>query len=166
MQVRRPKSYWLECLVYILISEGAIKIEGKSYAELAVALFDAVNNEFTPYFNSDGKVSPIADPMLKNNVAWNWERPAFETFMRRIRESLKLANRALYEEEEQAINLWQKVFGNDFFPSTLENSLAAFSKAALIGGLRTTSNGLIGINTEKTTSWSIPQHKFYGEDED
>ena len=165
MNILRPKSYWLECLIYNLVSKMVIKTDGKSYAELSYDILNAINIEFTPYLNTKDKVPPISDPMLKNNVAWNWERSAFETFMRRVEESLKWASRALEEEQEQAINLWKKVFGNDFFPSNLENSLSTYSRAALTGSLHTSPNGLIGITVEKNPSLPIPQHKFYGEDE-
>ena len=56
--------------------------------------------------------------MLGHNVAFNWERAAFETFMARLDESVGWAERALTktkDEIDEAVALWQKVFGDKYF---------------------------------------------------
>ena len=133
----RPKSYWLECLVYHQINDGKVTTAGRSYAELFQVLLSSIVQDFSSFLTACETVPPIMDPMLENNVAHNWERVAFEAFMRRADETLKWAERALSEEsEDKAIVLWQKVFGEDWFPTQVDVQKAMrLREAALTGSL-------------------------------
>lgn len=110
MVYRRPKSYWLECILVNLIDRKKIEFDGRSYAEIFSTLLNEIYLDFESDFEKEKAVPKVPDPMLGNNVAWNWERSEFETFMRRVEECSKWAIRALESnDEEEAIGLWQNV---------------------------------------------------------
>jgi hypothetical protein len=170
MIYRRPKSYWLECLVVRHISEGWVTTDGKSYAELFADLLASIESRFLKIFQDEDTTPPeIPDPMLSNNVAWNWERAEFETFMRRVQESRRLTERALAAEHEtDAVELWQRVFNREdeeVFPATVDNTLHAISRAAKAGRpLRITTSGIVLLKpSAETPSWPSPAHRFYGD---
>ena len=107
----------------------------------------------------------ILDPMLGNNVAHNWERPAFETFMRRIDKSLGWAERAIAEDdEEKAIELWQKVFGEEWFPTEVEAQKAMRLRAAVLAGaVFVTPEGRVVTGKQERPAIQVPPQRFYGE---
>jgi hypothetical protein len=169
MKRHRPKSYWLESLVHKHAKAGKLAIENSSYGELFLSLMIAIQDEFQDALERPGSVPIIKDPMLGNNVAKSWTRAEFETFMSRIDESRKVANRALItDDEEEAIKLWQRLFNDDdgivFFPQTVDETL----REALAGkGLLVTSSGSVLARPSTTEkSWSIPAHRNFGEDHD
>jgi hypothetical protein len=106
--------------------------------------------------------------MLGNNVAWNWERSEFETFMRRVEECSKWAIRALESnDEEESIGMWQNIFNRDdqeeFFPTIVEDSVKELAAARNAGTIRVTSSGtLLTGSVPGVTSWASPDHRFYG----
>ena len=166
MQRNRPKSYWLEALVYRHVEKGWITTEGKSYEELFTDLLRSVHGHFLPKLKEKDGVPKISDPMLGNNVAHNWERPAFESFMRRLEESIGWAERALDKDQNQldeAVTLWQKVFGEEYFTGT--NTLRKRQKAAWLGvsGGYVGSSGTVSVEKPKNEkSVKPPKHGFYG----
>jgi hypothetical protein len=107
---------------------------------------------------------------LENNVAWNWERAEFETFMRRVDQSRSWATRALESDcEADAIELWQKVFNregeDEYFPSIVEDTAKAMAAARVANSLRVTSTGaLVTGRLPGTPSVPSPVHQFYGDD--
>lgn len=171
MIYRRPKSYWLECMVYRHISRGWVQTEGQSFAELFTALLGSILEQYQSKLDQDGAVPAIPDPRLGNNVAWNWERSEFESFMRRIKESQGWAQRALKcgdDEFEEAVSLWQNVFngnGYEMFPTLIDETSAAVIKAARSGqGLFVTATGRVLAQKPSTTpAWAAPPHRFYGQ---
>ncbi len=165
MCYRRPKSYWLECLIYHQINDGKVTTKGRSSAELFQLVLASIVQDFRQDLEKAGKVPEIPDPMLGNNVAHNWERAAFETFMRRVDESLGWAERAIAEDDvEQVVALWQKVFGEEWFPSEVEAQKAIrLRDAALAGNLFVTSNGRVTIGRPERQSVQVPPQRFYGE---
>ena len=104
--------------------------------------------------------------MLGNNVAKTWTRDEFETFMRRIEESKRLAERAMEEDdEEKAIKLWQELFNDDdgveYFPTVVEESL---TKSLSGNSLLISSSGQVLANPSKIEkSWQSPPHRNYGD---
>ncbi|MBN2502994.1 MAG: hypothetical protein JXB38_19600 [Anaerolineales bacterium] len=167
----RPKSYWLECMVFNFIDQGIITTEGNGYAVLFRDILATINSKYSPYLEKDDKVPEISDPMLKHNVAFNWERSDFETFMRRIKESYKWANNALEEhrEESEAIELWQKVFNTDeeeWFQSYLYDKIGASLGQAISAGTAGVDRktGRLTPDRSNQTTRDYPTHNFYGED--
>ena len=116
----------------------------------------------------DGGVPKIPDPMLVNNVAFNWERSAFESFMRRLDESIGWAERALEMDRDQideAVTLWQKVFGEEYFTDSV--ALRKRQKAAWLGagGGWVGSSGVVSVDKPKHEKGVTPRkHRFYGDE--
>jgi hypothetical protein len=165
MERRRPKSYWLECIVVYHIDKS-IDTESKSYAELFAELLGAIYDKFSYTLDNTDKAPRISDPMLGHNVAFNWERSHFETFMRRIDESRRWAEKANAKEEtEDCIKLWRKVFG-EAFPETVEEYAQNIAEASAVGGLFVTSQGRVLTKQPSSgIATGVPSHRFYGDNE-
>ncbi len=168
MQRNRPKSYWLEALVYRHVYMGWVTTAGKSHAELFTDLLRSVRGRFQDKLDKGG-VPSIPDPMLGNNVAFNWERSAFESFMRRLNESIGWADRALEKDREQidqAIELWQKVFGEEYFTDspTLRQRQTADWLSVAGGGWVGSSGGVSVDKPKQEKSVKPPKHGFYGDE--
>jgi hypothetical protein len=168
MVYRRPKSYWLECMVYHRIADGTISTKGISYAELFRDLLSSIYDDFLPYLRRDEAVPQIKDPMLGNNVAHNWERNAFESFMRRVEESHRWAERALEQDDEseaEAAELWQKVFGEEWFPLNVDQEKAKhLSAATLAGNIFVTPTGRVLTERPSSSHVQPSPQRFYGRD--
>ncbi len=168
MQRNRPKSYWLEALVYRHIDKGWVATAGKSYAELFTDFLRSARGRFQDELDKGG-VPSIQDPMLGNNVAFNWERPAFEAFMRRLDESIGWAERALEKDRDQideAIELWQKVFGDEYFTDSpaLRKRQTADWLGAVGGGWVGSSGGVSVDQPKREKGVKPPKHRFYGDE--
>ncbi len=167
MQRRRPKSYWLEALVYQHLSEGWIATDGKGYAELFTDLLHSIQDRFQPALDGEW-VPEIPDPMLKqNNVAFNWEWSAFKSFMTRLNESIGWAERALVkssDELDDAIALWQKVFGLEYFTNSATARKLQLAEWIGQGPVFVTGAGLV-LNQPPAMVRSVESrpHRFYGD---
>ncbi len=166
MQPRRPKSYYLEALTYQHLSQGWVTTAGLSDAEMFTDLLRSVRDRFQPTLDS-GRVPEIPDPLLDHNIAFNWERPAFESFMARLTESIRWAERALAKERDQlddAIELWQKVFGAEFYPNSEEARLLQEAEWRARGPVFVTSTGrVLSEAPAGERAVESPRHRFYGD---
>jgi hypothetical protein len=166
MKRRRPKSYWLECIVSKHANVDNLNVKDASWGELFLSLLSSVYNDFYDNWKNSKGVPVIKDPMLGNNVAKTWTRDEFETFMRRIEESKRLAERAIEaDDEEKAIELWQELFNDDdgieYFPTVVEESLV---KSLSGNGLFISHSGQVLANPSKIEkSWQSPPHRNYGD---
>lgn len=166
MKYRRPKSYWLECMIYKHVKANALKVENASYGELFLSLIAAIYNSFLATWKKEDGVPVIKDPMLGNNVAKSWTRAEFETFMRCIEESKKIAERALEaDDEEIAIKLWQRLFNENSddepFPTTIDEVLKSLISR---NSLFVSESGRVLAQPSKIEkSWQSPSHSFFGE---
>ena len=167
MKRRRPKSYWLECMVFKHAKAGKLAIEGSSFGELFLSLLTAIQDDYQDAVEKPESVPMIKDPMFGHNVAKSWTREEFETFMRRVDESKKIAERALDTDDEgKAIELWQRLFNDDdgviYFPDMVDETL----RGAIAGkDLFAASSGSILVQPSTTVkSWPIPSHRNFGED--
>ncbi len=161
----RPKGYWMEALVYRHLDKGWVETEGKGYAELFTDLLRSVQAKFLPKL-SDGGVPRIPDPMLSHNLAFNWERTAFESFMRRLEESIGWAERALAKDEEDldaAVALWKKVFGAEYFTDTERARKMYRAERLARGTIFVTPSGKVSDRKPKDErAVEAPRHRFYG----
>ncbi len=166
MQRRRPKSYWMESLVYQHLNNGWVTTEGKGYAELFLDLIRSMYDRFQPALDGDG-VPAIPDPMLGNNVAETWERLAFESFMARLDESIGWAERAIEktsDELDDAVKLWQKVFGEDYFTDSADTRRLQMADWMGSGAIFVTGVGRIsGTRPSIEPSVQSRPHRFYGD---
>lgn len=164
---KRPKSYWLECLVVRHISRGWVATEGLSYAELFANLLKSIYDRFEVHLEDPSAKPPrIPDPMLGNNVAFNWQRRHFEGFMERIRQSEGWARRALALDDtkiEDVVALWQNVFKNTF-PTTDQIRAKEYAEARKTGSIYVTPRGHV-LTTAPVTAPSVqsPTHRFFGD---
>lgn len=167
MKNRKPKSYWLGALLVYHIQEGNLNMT----EPLAVLFHDLLNAVYCQYdhlqWTSKGGTPNIPDPMLDHNISWNWSRTHFETFMRRIDEGRRWAAKALEtDNRETAIEYWQRIFGEEYFPSDVEVAAAHLAKKGLPGKSFVSSTGLVlpsqpafGMYTPTVTT------KFHGIDQ-
>ena len=163
---RRPKSYWLESLVVQHIRRGWVSSAGKGYALLIAETLRSIHDRFTPVLEEDGMTPWIPDAMLTNNVAWNWERTHFETFMRRLDEAVRWAEEAVEtEEKELAVSLWRRIFGDAWFPSTedVEAEYRQLGRLSGAGKLLVAPTGLVAASLPAfPRSIPAPATRFHG----
>ena len=100
-QRMRPKSYWLESMVVRHIRREWVTTANKGDATLLADLFDSIYDRFKPVLDREEETPFIPDAKLRNPVAWNWRRTAFETFMRRLDETRKLARAAVDTSDDE-----------------------------------------------------------------
>lgn len=168
MVYQKPKSYWILSLVIHHVRKEDGLDMSKSIGEIFHDFCDAVYKQYNHLLTTSGTATPnIADPMLDHNVSWNWDRSHFETFMRRLDDGRKWSGKALEAEDRNtAIEYWQKLFGEEYFPNNVDE--AAENRAANIwpGKSYVTSSGLISSNKpqdEKSTP--VPKTTYHGEEE-
>lgn len=146
MVYRRPKSYWLGALVvhHVRMNDGLDM--SRSLAELFHDLCDAVYRQYDHLLHVSDTATPnIPDPMLDHNISWNWDRSHFETFMRRLDDGREWASKALDSDvgREEAIGWWQKTFGEDYFPETVDDTASQLAASVLPGKSYITSSGIV-----------------------
>jgi hypothetical protein len=145
MKTRKPKSYWLGALVVHHVQKENGLDMTLPLAVLFRDLLDAIYNQYrVTLVTSDTATPNIKDPLLGHNISWNWSRSHFETFMRRLDDGRTWASKALEtDDREKAIELWQKLFGEDYFPTTIDEKAAEIARAGLPGMSLVTGTGLV-----------------------
>ncbi len=166
----QAKSFWIEALVVDLIRSGAIIFKDKSLAEVVANAFSAIENRCAPYLAFADAKPFIPDPMiplLNRNVAFNWERGDFETFMRRIDEAVTQSTKAVAATTAaDAVTAWQKLFGDEWFPTTIEEETKAANAAALAAATAVSRTGAVILNPgPQVHATPTPAHKYHGEEE-
>jgi len=165
MKIMKPKSYWLEALVVYHVTNGSIDMQ-QSLAEVFRDLMSAIYIKFAPILGrEDGATPHIPDPMLGDDISWNWERIYFETFMHRVKEAENAATKALQtDKQEEAVKLWQIVFGEDKFPKDVKHATQKLAEAAP-GIAFVSSVGFIHTQQPSFGKYVASQStKFYGEE--
>ena len=166
MKTRLPKSYWLGALVIHHIRKDDGLDTTISLAELFHDLCDAVYLQYDHLLHTSETATPnIPDPLLDHNISWNWERSHFETFMRRLDDGRKWSKQALdCDDREEAIELWQKIFGEEYFPTSIENAASRMAKSLSPGSTSVTSSGLIVQSSQATPrDTSVRGTTFHGD---
>jgi hypothetical protein len=164
MKNRKPKSYWLGALLVFHIQKGSLDTS-QSLAVLFHDLLDAIYRQYQCLlWLSDEATSNIPDPMLEHNISWNWSRTHFETFMRRIDEGRQWAAKALEtDNREKAIAYWQKIFGEEYFPSEVETAASTLASTGFPGKSYVSSTGLILPSQPASGLYTATQAtKFHG----
>lgn len=163
MIYKKPKSYWMECLVFNKVTSGQVKMD-KSLSEVFSDSVDLIYKGFEKHLEEKNTVPQIKDPKLGNNIAGNWKRSDFETFMSRLDEARKWAKKALEEDDkDKAIELWQKIFEEDYFPTSIDDDAKALADAIKTTEVSVTSLGIVTVGRTGSKSIEIPSHRFYGE---
>lgn len=165
MKARKPKSYWLGALlVHHIQKEHGLDMT-QPLAVLFRDLLNGVYNQYRVVLDTSDTATPnIKDPLLGHNISWNWSRSHFETFMRRLDDGRTWATKALEtDDREKAIGLWQKIFGEDYFPTTIDEKAAVLAGAGLPGKSYVTGSGLIVPAQTATTPLTATQPtRFHG----
>lgn len=145
MKSRKPKSYWLGALLLHHVQKDNGLDMSKALSELFHDLLDAIYRQYDHLLYVSETATPnIPDPLLDHNISWNWSRTHFETFMRRLDDGRCWAAKALESEDrETAIGWWQKIFGEEYFPSEIEQAAANLARAGLPGQSIVTVSGLV-----------------------
>jgi len=168
MKNRRPKSYWLGALVIHHIRKENGLNTFLSLAELFRDLCDAIHQQYDHLlWTSDTATPSIADPLLGHDISWNWKRSHFETFMQCMNDGRKWATKALESEDrDESISWWQKIFGEEYFPTQAEADEAAACHAfqGLPGESYVTGTGLV-VPDKPSSGIYTPIHRttFHGE---
>ena len=169
MKIRKPKSCWLGALVVHHIRRANGLDTTLSLAELCRDLCAAIYSQYDHLLWTSETATPnIPDPMLGHNISWNWGRSHFETFMRRLDDGRKWATKALDSDERAtAIEYWQRVFGEGYFPSEVEESAAHLAGLGYPGQAWVAGTGWI-VSDRITTTKTIPVQPttFHGEEKD
>jgi hypothetical protein len=163
MKTRKPKSYWLGALLIHQVQDGKIDTT-KSLAECFRDLLDSIYGKYACLLGRTDDATPnIPDPMLGHNVSWNWSRTHFQTFMRRLNDGRTSAANALEaSERDTAIEWWQKVFGEDYFPSQVQEAAACLAAAGLPGLAAVAKSGLILPAQPASSATPSLRTKFHG----
>jgi hypothetical protein len=136
MQVRRPKSYLLEVIVFQALEGEHVITEDRGMAAVVAGFFEYVADKWAELMDQGTGVPRVFDPQLGNLLSGNWERSHFETFMRRVGEAKKAALKAVAFEEDddltRAAEQWQSIFG-EYWPSENEVKQLARDEA---GGIQ------------------------------
>lgn len=166
MKTRKPKSYWLGALVVHHIRRDSGLDTALSLAELFRDLCDAIYCQYD-HLLWTGKTTPnIPDPVLGHNISWNWGRSHFTTFMRQLDDGRKWATKALDSDERAtAIEYWQRVFGDEYFPSEVEKFAAHLARVGYPGQAWVAGTGRI-VSDRTTTVKTTPVQPttFHGEE--
>ncbi len=165
MKIMKPKSYWLEALVVYHIKNSSLDMD-QSLPEIFHDLMSAIYNKFAPILGrEDGATPHIPDPMLGNDISWNWDRSHFETFMHRVEEAENTTKKALQtEDQEEAIKLWQTIFGEEYFPKDTKQAVRKLAEAAP-GKASVSSAGIITTLRPALGKYIVSkQTTYYGED--
>jgi hypothetical protein len=142
MKTRKPKSYWLSVLVLQELDDLDASL---AMGQLFHDLLDGIYCRYDHLLTTSTTATPnLKDPMLGHNVSWNWSRAHFETFMRRIDEGRQKSQQALAESDrEAAIAAWQEVFGEEYFPSSVETEAKNLATSMRPGKSFVASSGLV-----------------------
>jgi hypothetical protein len=166
MNNRRPKSYWLGALVVHHVRRDGGLDMSQPLAVIFRDLLDAIYLQYDHLLRVSGTATPhIPDPLLGHDVSWNWSRTHFETFMRRIYEGRQLADQALDSaERDDAIALWQRIFGEEYFPADVSETVGRLATQGWPGRAFVGASGLV-TSTRPVSGGSIPTRAttFHGD---
>lgn len=129
---RRPKSYVLEVMLLYGVEDGDLALCDRSRSENVHDAFVYVADKYAELMDSGSEAPRIRDPQISDTfITRGWSREHFETFMRRIREARRAAERALAAKDEASASVeWKRVFGSRW-PSDDEVKEAARAEALL-----------------------------------
>lgn len=166
MKTREPKSYWLGALLVYHCRAGNLDF-GKSIGELFRDLVDAIYRQYHSVLNLPNGATPnIEDPMVGNILTWNWQRAHFETFMRRLDDARKRADKALgAKTREEAVKMWQRIFGEDYFPTTVGETAQKTASASWPGVAYVTNSGLVTPVRPASGATATRPTTFHGQDD-
>lgn len=161
MVYMKPKSYVLECLVYHAFNNEGVDGNGSSHGPLFADVLGHLVDRLGPAIDAGG-VPNVADPMTGKNVAAGWEHSHAKALLTRLREDAVTARRAVdADDEDEAIELWSRVFPDDF-PTDNGSSKSALRELLLGGKGAVTPAGVL-LNTQRPGAVPLPRTHAYGD---
>lgn len=105
----KPKGFWVECLAGENFDQNQ-----EDYASHFIKVLENIFNKYSEAVS----VPELNDPGLpEKKIMTSMTVKEFEIFMGAVNECLALAREAYDEEdEEKSSEIWQKIFGEEFFP--------------------------------------------------
>lgn len=162
MTIRRPKSYLLEVMVLRAVENNAICTDGASWPALLGGLFGHWASKYADLMDEGSGVPRVLDPQVGHLISSSWSRNEFETFLRRVRDAERAAERALEAENEaEAAEEWGTLFAKHW-PSAAELEEEAEREARDLGPGRSSiaSSGLVLGTSERTIP--VPRTRYHG----
>jgi len=162
MTYMRPKSYWLECLVFHAFNKGSVAEDGMSAGPLFADLLEHLVDRLGPAVDGGG-VPRISDPMLGGNVAAGWEHSHAKALVDRLRTDASYARQAVEcEDDDESVELWTKVFPG-MFPSDPSETRDALSSMLLGSRASVTASGIV-VPSRSSGTVDLPPGRAYGDD--
>ena len=162
MQRRKTKSYLLEVIMFHAVTGGNVELAGRSTAQNLCDFFEYIEAKWRSLMDQGSGTPRVLDPQL--GTVLKWERPHFETFMRRIREAAKAARKAIDTDSEQdAAEQWEKVFG-DLWPTAeeVEEEARHAAEEGQPGSAFVGATGAVGTSAA-VGGFRSPPTTFHGE---
>ena len=131
-----------------------------SDAEALVEVMEALNTCLKS-FNTKPQV---LNPSLQSeDLAERWDDDHFRIFKEKFDWATQKARQALDErDKDKSIELWQDIFGANYFPKTLEGA-AKVVEAVSAGGAYVSSTGQVSIGKPQDEKGVlIPRHRSFG----
>ena len=101
--------------------------------------------------------------MSSEDLAEDWDDEHFKIFKRKFDSATQKARKAYDEKDkEKSINLWQELFGQSYFPKTLDNG-AKTAEAVSAGTAYVNSKGNVILGKpERERGLPIKEHRSFG----
>jgi Second Messenger Oligonucleotide or Dinucleotide Synthetase domain len=161
----RPKSYWLGALLLQIIDEHGFD-DAMTQGELFHWLVSEIHAKYRVTLDTSTTATPnIKDPILGHNISWNWGRNAFEMFMSRLKEAADWSADAIANEasKEDAIKLWQKIFGSEYFPTSIEDEAKSLAQSLRPGNAFVEPSGRVVASAfASAVAVAAPVTRFHG----
>ena len=137
---KKPKSYWLEVLVYDAIRAGLVRPEEGHPQALRDVLKYAVDK--LGVWTDLGIAPTLNDPVLGLSITGGWPIEHWQSFVVKLRSALETADRALAETDDaKAAEQWAKLFG-EAWPEDAEAKSALYN-SILAGTASVSSAGAV-----------------------
>lgn len=162
MASRKPKSYVMEVMVLHAVEGGHVGLVGEGTAANFASLVYYLEGKYARLMDEGVEAPRVLDPQTNKCITWHWDRAHFETFMRRLRETASRVERALDADDDEASEIWARVFGG-LWPTEAEVKTAARLEAATVSPGTTAVFAAGGV----AGAWSGPSvvsrpTKFHG----
>ncbi|MDQ5822776.1 MAG: nucleotidyltransferase [Chloroflexota bacterium] len=161
----KPKSYWLTALLLQHVQETLDM--NKQLPDLFRDLLANIYDQFADHLESKKDAPAIDDPMLGHNVAHNWDRNHFESFMRHLEEGRKQMDRALKAVADGDLDgavatCQEKLFGDEYFPSDIEDDVQRKAAAFMPGSTYILPGGSMTATKPTTSHIPVQPTRYYG----
>ena len=156
-----PKSILLTALVGYRIDYGDAT-RCSSDAEALVEVMETLNAHLKKYMNKPQVFNPT---LQSEDLAEHWNDDHFRIFKNKLEAATLKARQALDEtSKDKSIELWQEIFGNKYFPKTLDNSAKIAEAVNSTNNVFVSSTGQISIGKpDNEDGVMVQNHRSFGQ---